>query len=126
MKNEKFLGYVPDEDLPKLYKVSDVYVLPSITRGENFGISALEAMACGIPVIASDLPGVNWLVKDDCGMKVKPKDVLGLAEKIDEILSNDALRSEMGENARKNAEEYNLEDISTKVMGVYEEVLKEQ
>ena len=123
LKNVKFLGYVPDEDLPKLYRVSDVYVLPSITRGENFGISALEAMACGIPVIASDLPGVNWLVRDYCGMKVKPKDVLGLAEKINELLSNDALRSEIGKNARKNAEEYNWEDISKKVMDVYEEVL---
>ncbi|CAD7780153.1 MAG: D-inositol-3-phosphate glycosyltransferase [Candidatus Methanoperedenaceae archaeon GB50] len=123
LKNVKFLGYVPDEDLPKLYRVSDVYVLPSITRGENFGISALEAMACGIPVIASDLPGVNWLVRDYCGMKVKPKDVLGLSEKINELLSNDALRSEIGKNARKNAEEYNWEDISKKVMDVYEEVL---
>ena len=122
-KNVKFLGYVPDEDLPKLYRVSDIYVLPSITRGENFGISALEAMACGVPVVASDLPGVRELVRDDCGMKVKPKGVLGLAGKINEMLSDDALRLEMGKNARKNAESYNWEDISKKVMNVYEEIL---
>ena len=123
-KNVKFLGYVSDEDLPKLYKISDVYVLPSITRGENFGISALEAMACGVPVIASDLPGVRELVRDDCGMKVKPKDTFGIAEKINGILCDDGLRFEMGKTARKNAENYNWEDISIKVMEVYKAVLK--
>jgi glycosyltransferase involved in cell wall biosynthesis len=122
LKNVKFLGYISDEDLPKLYRVSDIYVLPSITRGENFGISALEAMACGVPVIASDLPGVRELVRDDCGMKVKPKDTLGIAEKINEILCDDGLRFEMGKTARKNAENYNWADISKKVMDVYKEV----
>jgi len=124
LKNVKFLGYIPDDDLPKLYRVSDVYVLPSITRGENFGISALEAMACGVPVIASDLPGVRELVRDDCGIKVKPKNILGLAEKINEILSDYALRLEMVKNARKNAENYNWKVISKKVMDVYDGVIK--
>ena len=123
LKNVKFLGYVPDEDLPKLYRVSDVYVLPSITRGENFGISALEAMACGVPIIASDLPGVRELVRDDCGIKVKTKDILGLAEKINEILSENDLRFEMGKNARKNAENYSWKDISKKIINVYEGVI---
>ena len=124
LENVNFLGHVPDEDLPKLYRVSDVYVQPAITRGENLPVSILEAMASGIPVIASDFPGIRDLVKDDFGIRVKPKNILGIAEKINEMLSNDALRFEMGKNARKNAENYSWEDISKKVLNVYEEALR--
>lgn len=115
----RFLGFVPDEDLPKLYTVSDLFVLPSTLRGEAFGITILEAMACGIPVIASDLPGMRELVADNCGMKTKPGDTKALADSINHLLSNDSLRSNMSKHARKNAEAYSWAGVSKKVLKVY-------
>jgi len=58
-----FRGHVPDLDLPSLYAGAALTVLPSVTRQECFGISLLESMACGTPVVASDLPGVAELAR---------------------------------------------------------------
>ena len=77
----KFIGYVKNVDLPELYCLCDFYILSSITRGENFGISILEAMACGKPVIVSDLPGVRDLVTPDVGFRIPPKDTKQLSQK---------------------------------------------
>jgi glycosyltransferase involved in cell wall biosynthesis len=120
----KFLGLVPYENMPKLFRASTIYVLSSITRGENFGRTALEAMACGIPVIASDLPGVRELVTDDCGIKVKPKDVNGLAESINLLLSRPGLRLKMAQNGRRNAEKYDWEKIVERLTDIYEDLIK--
>jgi glycosyltransferase involved in cell wall biosynthesis len=59
----RFLGHVADEELPALYAKASLTVLPSVTRQECFGISLLESMACGTPVVASDLPGVADLAR---------------------------------------------------------------
>lgn len=59
----RFLGRVPDADLPALYRGASLTVLPSVGRQECFGITLLESMACGTPVLASDLPGVRAVAK---------------------------------------------------------------
>ena len=123
LANVKFLGLIAHKELPELYKLSDIYVLPSITRGENFGNSALEAMACGTPVIASNLPGVRELVTDECGIKLKPKDIGGLADAINTILTDSSLREKMGQAARKNAEQYSWQLIAQRMLNIYEELL---
>ena len=58
-----FTGFVPDDDLPKHYNLIDVLVLPSIDKSEAFGLVLVEAMACGKPVVASDLPGVRTVAE---------------------------------------------------------------
>lgn len=123
LTNVRFLGLIAHEELPRLYKVSEVHVLPAITRGENFGNSALEAMACGTPVIASNLPGVKELVTDDCGIKTKPKDIQGIADSINLLLANANLRVTMGQAARRNAEKYSWANAAHKFMKIYEEAL---
>jgi len=123
LSNVKFIGLIAHEDLPRLYKVSDIYVLPAISRGENFGISALEAMACGTPVVASKLPGVMELVTDECGIKVQPKDILELAGGINRLIANPNLKDSMGRAAIKNAEKYNWKHIAGRVLQIYEELL---
>ncbi|HBB37607.1 MAG: Glycosyltransferase (Modular protein) [Candidatus Magasanikbacteria bacterium GW2011_GWD2_43_18] len=77
----KFLGYVEDALLPIVYNAADLFVLPSTTRGEAFGMVLLEALASGVPVVASDLAGVRS-VAEDAGMVFPPGDDFALAEVI--------------------------------------------
>ena len=101
-----FVGMAADDDLPKHYRQCDVFVLPSINRGEAFGMVLLEAMACGKPVVASDLPGVRSVFENGKqGLLAEPGNAADLAEKIKIILSDDDLAKKMGEEGRKLIEE---------------------
>ena len=92
-----FAGKSSDEDLPQYYNLANVVVLPSIDKSEAFGIVLTEAMACGKPVIASDLPGVRSVVEHEAnGFLVEPKNENILAEKINLILLSRELRKKFG------------------------------
>jgi len=109
-----FAGAAPNDDLPKYYNLADVVVLPSVDKSEAFGIVLIEAMACGKPVIASNLPGVRSVVEDGVkGFLAEPKDVDQLAGKIDILLNDADLRKKFGENGRNKV----LEKYSTEKMG---------
>ena len=89
IKNVEFLGKVPESDLEKFYSKIQVFVLPSINSLEAFGLVQLEAMCCGTPVIASNLPGVRTIVKNTkMGLIAKVGDYEDLAKKIIELLDN--------------------------------------
>lgn len=79
-----FLGRVEDLQLPLFYSLADVVVLPSVTRGEAFGTTLLEALACGTPVVASNIAGVKDVLKgnDSIGSYVPPKDDMALSKAI--------------------------------------------
>lgn len=97
-----FYGQADDQELLKLYGLANILVLPSIDRSEAFGIAALEAMACGIPVIASDLAGVRSVVsKKETGLLVKPGSVQNLADMMHYLLKNTKLARTMGQAGRK-------------------------
>jgi glycosyltransferase involved in cell wall biosynthesis len=114
-----FAGSPSREDLPKFYNLADVFVLPSIDKSEAFGIVILEAMACGAPVVASELFGVRTLVSDN-GFLAEPKNADNLAEKINSILENEDLRKQMGANSRKNIEEkYSYKKVGGKLIEIY-------
>jgi glycosyltransferase involved in cell wall biosynthesis len=88
-----FLGAVSDAELPDVYRSSDVLVLSSTARSEAFGLVLLEAGASGIPVIASDLPGVRSVVVDgETGFLVPPGDVATLANRLG-VLAHDRDRA---------------------------------
>jgi glycosyltransferase involved in cell wall biosynthesis len=121
-----FPGSVPTEDLPDYYRMADVTVLPSITMSEAFGLVLLESLACGTPVIASDLPGVRTLVEENTdGYLVKPGDVDDLQGKLLNMLSlTDQQRKNMGIAGRKKVEKkFTLEQISKSLEEVYKQVL---
>jgi glycosyltransferase involved in cell wall biosynthesis len=99
-----FIGAVTDEELPCLLRRADVFAFPSVDRSEAFGIAALEALASGVPVVASDLPGVRTVVRDGVnGFVVPPGDTAALTARLAQILGDTALRQRMGEAARKIA-----------------------
>ena len=81
-QNIQFLGKVSVEALSTYYSLADVAALPSVMRGEAFGSVLLEALACGTPVVASNLPGVGDVLKNnkDVGSYVPPKDHVLLAK----------------------------------------------
>jgi len=122
-----FIGRVSDKELPRYYAASDLLVLPSITKGEAFGLVLIEAMATGKPVIASNLPGVRTIIDDGVnGFLVKPKDVDSLASKMQYLIENKDIREKFGREGRKKVEnEYSWEKIVKKLEKVYEEVIYE-
>jgi len=92
-------GVVPNELMPEVYASADIYVQPSFI--EPFGISVLEAMACGKPVIGTKTGGMlDTIVDGETGFLVAPKEVLALADRLSYLASNAALREEMGRGGR--------------------------
>lgn len=124
-KNIEFRGFVESDKLVDLYNQSELFVLPSTGSEEGFGIVLLEALACGTPVVATDIVGIARGVKqNNCGIIVKPRNSDTLAEAIVKILKNPKLVRKMGENGRKLVEDkYNWKVISNKIINVYRELL---
>ena len=121
-----FCGRVSDAELPAHYACCDLLALPSTTMGEAFGVVLLEAMACGKPVIASNLPGVRSVVSDgQDGLLVQPGDVRELAEKMQMLLADGPERRYgMGQRGRAKVEtQYEWSRIIPRLVRVYEDVL---
>jgi glycosyltransferase involved in cell wall biosynthesis len=120
-----FLGKVPEAELPALYRACDVFALPSVSRLEAFGIVALEAMASGLPVVASDMPGVREIVTDGVeGHLANPLDPLAFAARIDVLLRRPLRRARFGRNGRaKVVAGYTWASVADRLVRVYEQVL---
>jgi glycosyltransferase involved in cell wall biosynthesis len=120
-----FVGRVEEKDLPSYYTASDFLVLPSVTRGEAFGLVLLEAMASGRPVVASNLPGVRSIITPGMnGLLCRPGDAQDLAAKIRAMLDDEHQRTMMGENARRRARErYDWSILIPRLSAIYREVL---
>ena len=92
---------------------------------ESFGMVALEAMACGAPVIASQVGGLAYLVRDgETGYTIPDNDPEALCEKLTLLLGNPDLRSTMGLRAVTHARDYAWERIAAQIVDVYQELVK--
>jgi D-inositol-3-phosphate glycosyltransferase len=117
-----FLGKRSQDSLPYYYSAAEAVVVPS--QYESFGMVALEAMACGKPVVASQIGGLAYLVQDGVtGFTVPVDDPLELANRISLLLMNSDLRDQMGRQAVQVAQEYAWEKIASKLMVVYNDLL---
>ncbi len=117
-----FLGKRGQDTLPYYYSAAKVVVMPS--HYESFGMVALEAMACGTPVIASQVGGLAFLVKDGVtGYTVPAEDDDALCDRLTAILGDESLRLWMGQNAVKTAQNYSWDKIAQKIEGVYEDLI---
>lgn len=102
----RFLGRVPDADLPACYRAADLFVLPSIAFTETFGVVQVEAMAAGVPVISTNLPtGVPWVNLDGVsGLTVTPGDAAALAAAIRRLTADPAERARLSRGAAARAQ----------------------
>ena len=117
-----FLGKRGQDTLPYYYSAAEVVVMPS--HYKSFGMVALEAMACGTPVIASQVGGLAFLVQDGVtGYTVPAEDNIALCEKLTGLLGEESLRQEMGRNAAEYAQKYDWEKIAQQIVGVYTELI---
>jgi D-inositol-3-phosphate glycosyltransferase len=116
-----FLGAKDQDVLPNYYAAAEMVVMPS--HYESFGMVALEAMAMGTPVIASEVGGLAFLVRDGRnGFLVPSRDPEALAERIFTLLLDDACRTELGRQAREHALAYDWPHITDKILGLYRRV----
>lgn len=123
----RFVGRVSGEDLPRYYNMADLFILPSIHQGEAFGMVLLEAMASGVPVAASDLPGVKTIA-ERAGVTVPRKDSVSLAEAIRVYfeLSADE-RKRTCDHAREVAlQEFSWDKIIEQVEHLYTDLLAQK
>jgi D-inositol-3-phosphate glycosyltransferase len=120
-----FLGKRGQDTLPYYYSAAEVLVMPS--HYESFGMVALEAMACGTPVIASQVGGLAFLVQDGVtGFHVPDGDDEALCEKLTRLNTDHDLRRQMGENASNYACEYAWETIARHIITVYQSLLQDK
>jgi len=118
-KEVEFWGKLDHKYTIANIKMSDVLVLPSLK--DTFGIVVVEAMACGVPVVAYDCAGPREIITEDVGLLAKPRDVEDLANKIKAILVNKKLAEIIGKNGRKKVEQKFTWD---KVVENYLEVIR--
>jgi D-inositol-3-phosphate glycosyltransferase len=117
-----FLDAVPHGELPLYYNAADVCVVPSYY--ESFGLVAVEAMACGVPVIASRVGGLKETVQDgQTGYLVPWLCPEPFGEKLDLLLNNEPLRRSLGREARIAAERYHWSEVAARVEDVYHELV---
>ena len=134
-RSVRFLGAVPDDDLPRLYRHAAVFALPSVRRTcygrdiavvELLGLTVLEAMASGTPVVCSRVGGVPEIVEHGVtGFLVEPGDVDGLRERLDQLLRDPALAARLGRNARDRAlERFTWDACAERCLAAYAELLR--
>ena len=123
LRDVVFVGPVAYGDLPRYYQAADVFCAPA-TGKESFGIVLLEAMAAGLPVVASHIDGYACVLQDGLqGFLVPPKDEEALASAIRRLLEDRSLREAMGRRGQERAREFDWERVAAQVEGYYEALL---
>jgi glycosyltransferase involved in cell wall biosynthesis len=120
---EKFItpGYIKDEDLPYLYAMSKLFLFPSLSEG--FGMPIVEAMACGTPVITSNISCMPE-VAGNAALLVDPLSAPAIADSMLKMLDNDAYRLEKIQHGLINATRFNWKNTAENILSVYERVLQ--
>jgi phosphatidylinositol alpha-mannosyltransferase len=116
------LGTVAHDDLPRYHAAADVFVAPALGQ-ESWGYVLVEAMAAGLPVVASAIPGYTEVVRDGVeGLLVPPSDPRALADALREILSDQGLADRLGEAGRRRAEEFSWDRVVGELESIYRTV----
>lgn len=120
-KRVHFIGYVPDEELRALYTGAVALVFPSLVEG--FGLPPLEAMACGTPVIATDAPAMDEVLRG-AAIFVPRRDPRAIAEAATRLLTDPAWRAEWSARGQAHAAGYSWQRTAAETVAVYQEALR--
>ena len=115
-----FLGLVRDEDLPALYNAAEVLAMPSLYEG--FGLPVLEALACGTPVVTSDVSSLPE-VACDAALLVSPHDVEGISQALLRALTDQELRAALRERGLIQAKQFTWQKAAETVLGIYQRLM---
>ena len=119
-KKVKFMGYVADEDLPALYSAATVFAFPS--HYEGFGLPALEAMACGTPVVCASTSSLPEVV-GDAALMVDPSDDVALSDALARVLRDPCLAKEMRARGLAQAQRFSWQATANATAAVYERLV---
>ena len=114
-------GAVDEQDLPQLYNGASVFVYPSLYEG--FGLPVLEAMACGIPVVTSNVSSLPEVI-GDAGLAVNPEDPEALAGALHQLLTNESLRDALGQKGQQRAQQFSWDRTARETLRTYEETAR--
>ncbi|MBS7808562.1 glycosyltransferase [Variovorax sp. PCZ-1] len=124
-----FVGKISDQDLPAYFQACDVFCLPAVNQAEAFGIVQVEAFACAKPVVSTRLNnGVDFVNQDGItGYSVTPSSVDDLAQALNRLLADPALRQRLGAQALQRAQqEFSLDALRTKTLAVYDQAVSKR
>ena len=119
-KDILFIGRVPDQDLVQIYNQAELFVYPSLFEG--FGLPPLEAMSCGLPVIASSTSSLKEVV-GDAGILISPGDNIELQKQILYILKNKEIKEELKEKSLFRAKKFSWIDTARKTLEIYNKTI---
>jgi glycosyltransferase involved in cell wall biosynthesis len=113
----RFLGYVPDDDLPAMYSAATAFAYPSLYEG--FGLPVLEAMACGTPVLTSNTSATAE-VAGDAALLVDPWNEHAIQASLSRLLTDDALQDELRQRGFKRAAQFSWDRTARETLAIYE------
>lgn len=122
----KFKGFILNSEVPKVINEMDIFVIPSILDSESFGVAAVEAMACEVPVVVSDADGLKEVVIDnETGFVVPKKDYKVIAEKFKRLIIDKSLSQNFGKAGRRRVTElYSWNDNVKNMIKIYRKIIK--
>lgn len=120
LANTKVYTNLPENELLSLYQNASLLVMPILDCTANNSI--LEALSCGLPIIATDVGGMKDYVDETCAILVQSKDAYGMADKILGLLEDNPTREKMGNNARKKALDFSWPLIAKRLEKVYSQL----
>ena len=126
LRGVHFIGYVPPEELPRYYRTATLFCAPS-TGFESFGIILLEAMAAGLPIIASDIPGYCSVVENGVdGLLVPTGDEQALADAVIDLLRDPAKRARISAAGKIKAAQHDWDIVARQLLDYYERLMDER
>lgn len=115
-----FTGHVEDNEIPFLYNLASIFAFPSLHEG--FGIPIIESMACGVPVVTSNISALPEIA-GDAAILVNPYDIESIADGIIKVLRDDSLRKKLISKGLNRVKQFNAKDVAVKIFETYKKTL---